>query len=189
MFERTIRLENGAPTANCETYDTLGPYTLMRNADLETAMKKLYPDTFYVYGTKGKSRAIVRSVVFGLDDCRTNIFAFCLDKKFLTGIGHPLFCTDKNIDLLRGDNYGVEESAIAAYISKSPGDYTDSIAFKVSGNEGKFYFAYSDDFLWGKKSDESKCKFPARSIYLLDGKNGVHQYWAEGLDLFGVGCD
>jgi len=189
IFDRMIHVENGAPAPDCEIFDTTGAYKLMRNEKLESAIKKRYSQEFYIYGTQGSTKASVKNIVFGLDECRSNIFAFCLDKASLVSIGHPLFCTDKKIDLRRGNNYGSAERAIGAWLSKIPADYDDSIKFKVLGNAGDFYFTYSDDFLWGKGPDGSKCKYPARSIYVVDGNNNVHQYWVEVLDLFGIGCD
>jgi hypothetical protein len=188
IFDQTIHMDNGAP-AGCEIYDTTGAYQLMRSGKLESAIKKHYPGKFYIYGTQGKATAAVKSIVFGLDDCRSNLFAFCLDNSDLTSIGHPLFCSYKNIDLQRADNYNSIEKTIGAWLSREPGDYDDSIKLKVVGNTGNFYFTYNDDFLWGKNPDGSKCKFPTRSIYVVDGNNHVRRYWAEDLDLFGVGCD
>jgi len=189
IFGQMIHLDNGAPTPYCEIYDTTGAYMLMRSEMLESVAKKRYPEEFYVYGTRGKTKAAVKAVLFTSDDCRTNVFAFCLDKANLTSIGHPLFCTDKKIDLRWGNNYDTAERAIGSWLSRTPADYDDSIKLKVVGNAGNFYFTYNDDFLWGKGPDGSKCKFPTRSIYTVDGNNNVRRYWAEDLDLFGIGCD
>lgn len=81
-----------------KVYDTLGPYQLMRSATLEAAVKKHYEPEFFVYGTKGKAKAVVKAVSFGLDECRTNILAFCLDDASLASIGHPVFCSAMNIE-------------------------------------------------------------------------------------------
>ncbi len=104
-------------------------------------------------------------------------------------IGHPIFCSEKLIDLKYSNDYGRIERNIENYLSKAPADYKDSITVKVLGNADNFYFAYNDDFLWGQKPDEAKCKFPTRSIYIIDKKNSISRFWTEGLDLFGIPCD
>ena len=169
-------------------YDTLGAYKLLKNDLLETMIKKSFNPEYYVYGTRGKVKAKVNDVVFGLDECRTNFCAFCIDKADIASIGYPLFCSNKLLDLHYSNNYGNIEKAIDSFLSKTPGDYSDSIRVKVFANTGNFYFTYSDDFLWGIKPTETKCKFPARCIFKID-RNGTSRFWAKGLDLFGIPCD
>ena len=152
---------------NHKLYDTLGAYKLLKNDRLETKIK---------------------NIVFGLDECRTNFCAFCLDNSDLISIGHPIFCSDKLVDLRYSNDYGNIEKNINSFLSKTPSDYSDSISIKVLGNVDNFYFTYNDDFLWGLKPSETKCKFPARAIYRIDG-NSISRFWAEGLDLFGIPCD
>jgi hypothetical protein len=175
-------------TPDCKVYDTSGPYKLIRSEKLESEIGKHYDKEFYVYGTKGNTKAAIKAIVFGLDECRTNIIAFCLDDAGLASVGHPIFCSDKKIDLSYSNKYDNIERSIGYYLSKMPSDYNDSIKLKVMGNAGNFYFTYNDDFLWGRMK-ESKCKFPARGIYMIDNNNNVSRYWAEDLDLFGIPCD
>lgn len=170
-------------------YDTLGPYQLIRSATLEAAVKKHYDPELYVYGTKGKTKAAVKAVVFGLDECWTNILAFCLNNADLASVGHPIFCSNRNIDLRYSNTYGRMESTIRSYLARTPSDYDDSIPLKVMANAGDFYFTYDDDFGWGQREKEGKCKFPARAVYRIDKNRNVSCYWSEMLDLFGIPCD
>lgn len=170
-------------------YDTSGVYRLMKSDKLETEIKKYFNKEFYIYGTRGHAKTTIKDIVFGLDECRTNIFAFCIDKTSIRSVGHPIFCSDKLIDLTYENDYSNIEREIENYLSKTPADYSDSIKVKVLGNAGNFYFTYNDDFLWGQKPDDAKCKFPTRSIYRMDENNNISRFWAEDLDLFGIPCD
>jgi hypothetical protein len=58
---------------NHKLYDTLGAYKLIRAEQLETVIKKSFNGEYYIYGTLGRVKAKVKDVVFGLDECRTNI--------------------------------------------------------------------------------------------------------------------
>jgi hypothetical protein len=190
VFDRLVRIDSGGvcDMPDCAVYDSSGPYKLVHSGGLETELRKRFGGEFYVYGTKGSVKAGVRSVVFGLDECRTNILAFCLDSSAVASIGHPVFCSDREVDLRRSNDYGRVERGIDAWRSRTPADYTDSIKLKVLGNMGNFYFTYDDDFLWGQKETEAKCKFPARGIFKVEG-DSVSKWWSEGLDLFGIPCD
>jgi hypothetical protein len=169
-------------------YDNTGPYKLMKSDKFEKAAAKYFDREFYIYGTTGHVKTRVKDIVIGLDQCMTNIFAFCLDKSKLKSIGHPVFCSDKLIDLTYSKEDG-SKTKVDDQPSQIQGDYTDSVETKVLGNVGDFYFAYSDDFLWGKNPKKSKSKFPTRWLYLSDTKSSVVNYWDEGLDLFGIPCD
>jgi hypothetical protein len=190
IFDGIIHADSsGSYGPDGKVYDTLGPYQLMQSATLEAAVKKHFDPDLYVYGTKGKIKANIRAVVFGLDECRTNILAFCLDDANLATIGHPIFCSNKNIDLRYSNAYDKMESTLRSYLARTPSDYDDSIPLKVMANAGDFYFTYSDDFAWGQRLKETQCKFPARGIYRIDQNNNVSSYWLEDLDLFGIPCD
>jgi len=190
VFQRLVRIDSGGVcnTPDCGVYDSSGPYRLVHSGGLETELRKRFGGEFYVYGTKGDVKAAVRSVVVGLDECRTNILAFCLDSSAVAAIGHPVFCSDSEVNLQRSASYGAVEKSIGAWRSRRPADYSDSIKLKVLGNMGNFYFTYDDDFLWGQKETEAKCKFPARGIFKVEG-DSVSNWWSEGLDLFGIPCD
>ncbi len=174
---------------NCKIYDTLGAYRLIKSDKLETEIKKYFNKEFYIYGTQGNAKTKIKDIVFGLDDCRTNIFAFCIDNSNIKSIGHPIFCSDKLIDIKYLNDYSNIERNIENYLSKIPSDYNDSIKVKVLGNVDNFYFTYNDDFLWGQNPNKTKCKFPTRSIYIIGKKNNISRFWTEGLDLFGIPCD
>jgi len=192
IFGRIIQMDSGSMTScmpDCSVYDSSGAYALVYSDKLATEIGKHFGKEYYVYGTQGSAKAAVRTIVFGLDECRTNIFTFCLDSASLTAIGHPVFCSDREIDLQHSNDYERAATAIGAYLAKEPADYDDSIKLKVLGNTGNYYFTYNDDFLWWRKGKEAKCKFPARCIYKVDDSNKVSRYWGDGLDLFGVGCD
>lgn len=170
-------------------FDSAGHYQLIKSNKLEAAFRKYFDREFYVYGTEGYAKAKVKDIVYGLDECRSNIFAFCFDKRSLRSVGHPVFCSDKLIDLTCGNDYSKIEKDILNYDEHHKGDYSDSIKTKVLGNVGEFYFTYNDDFLWKQKNGKSKCWFPARSIYWVDAKGSVDYFWGEGLDMFGIPCD
>lgn len=193
LFDQVLHLDSTYSVSeipkNCKIYDALGAYRLIKSDKLETEILKYFNREFYVYGTHGNAKAKIKDIVFGLDECRTNIFAFCLDNSNIKSIGHPIFCSEKLIDLKYLNDYDGIERNIENYLSKNPGDYNDSISVRVLGNVDNFYFTYNDDFLWGQKPDKAKCKFPARSIYIIDKNNKISRYWAEDLDLFGIPCD
>jgi hypothetical protein len=170
-------------------YDSTGIYKLVKSSKLETAFKTYFDRELYVYGTNGYVKTKVKDIAYGLDECISNIFAFCFDKRIIASIGHPVFCSDKMIDLIYAKDYSKIEKSIQDYVSRRPGDYSDSIKAKVLGNVGDFYFTYNDDFLWNRKGDKSKCKFPARQVYWVDAKSSVDCFWTDGLDLFGIPCD
>jgi len=179
---------NGIPKGHT-MYDSAGHYKLLKSSKLEAAFRTYFDHEFYVYGTEGYTKTKVKDIVYGLDECMSNIFAFCFDKRSLKTIGHPVFCSDKFIDLACGKDYTKIERSVEDYLSHHPGDYSDSIKTKVLGNVGDFYFTYNDDFLWGQKSKKSKCKFPSRNVYWVDTKSSVDYFWGDGLDLFGIPCD
>jgi len=190
VFDRLVRIDSGGVcnTPDCSVYDSTGPYTLVHSGGLETELRKRFAGEFYVYGTHGVAKAGVKTIVFGLDECRTNILALCLDSAVVASIGHPVFCSDRSVDLQRSGSYAVAEKKIEAWRSRMPSDYTDSIKVRVLANMGDYYFTYDDDFLWGQKEVESKCRFPARGIFRVVG-DSVSSRWMEGLDLFGIACD
>jgi hypothetical protein len=189
VFDRIVHIDSSGvcDMPDCRVYDSSGAYNLVQNDRLTAELRKRFDKEYFIYGTQGSTKASIRSVVFGLDQCRTNIVAFCLDS--LSSIGHPVFCSDKKIDLQYAKDYGAVEKNIESWLSKQPADYKDSIQEKVLGNAGSYYFTYNDDFLWGKKEEDAKCKFPARSIYKISGADSVSLFWSDGLDLFGIPCD
>lgn len=170
-------------------YDSTGVYKLVKSKKLEEAFKPYFDRELYVYGTTGYVKTKVKDVVYGLDECISNVFAFCFDKRSIASIGHPLFCSDKLVDLNYAKEYNKIEQSIQTYEAKQPDDYSDSTKTKVFAHIGDFYFTYHDDFEVKRKGQKSKCKFPARSIYWVDAKSSVDCFWATGLDWFGIPCD
>ena len=170
-------------------FDTTGVYKRVKSSKLEAAFKTYFDRELYVYGTDGYVKTKVKDIVYGLDECRSNIFAFCFDKRSLRTVGHPVFCSDKFIDYTCGKDYSKIEASILNYEARHKGDYTDSTKTKVLANVGDFYFTYNDDFLWGQKDKRSKCNFPGRNVYWTDGKGSVDCFWYNWLDLFGIPCD
>jgi hypothetical protein len=170
-------------------YDTTGIYKLVKSNKLETAFRKYFDSDLYVYGTNGYAKTKVKDIVYGLDECISNVFAFCFDKRSIAAIGHPLFCSDKLIDLNYAKEYNKIEQSIHSYEAKQKDDYTDSIKTKVFAHVGDFYFTYHDDFTIEHKTHKSKCKFPGRSVYWVDAKSSVDCFWTTGLDWFGIPCD
>jgi hypothetical protein len=171
-----------------KVYDTTGVFKLIRNETLEKEARCYFDTAFYVYGTNGYARSRIKNIAIGLDECITNVFAFCLDNASLKSIGHPLFCSTKLLPIHYGKDYSKMEKSMDSYYIAS-GDYADSVQTKIMGNVGNFYFYYHDDFSWEPKSSTSKCKFPGRGIRLIDNKR-VSQFWmSDFIDLFGIECD
>lgn len=176
---------------NFKYYDTLGPYKLIRNKTLEKEVKKIIEKSYYVYGTKGFSKVTINHVVMGLDECRTNFIAFPIENFDTAKNGKPIFCSKQLLNINYQKSYSdIQQKVLAFYNKESKGyDYTDEIKPTVFANIGSAYFAYHDDFIWGKNLEKSKCKFPARTIYIVNKDNPIKKFWVDGLDLFGIPCD
>jgi hypothetical protein len=157
---------------------------------LETEIKKVIKEQYYVYGTKGFSQMKVKDIVCGLDECRTNIIAFTIENYDTIKNGKPIFCSSQLLNLNYGEEYSEIEQKIEQFNNRKIYDYTDSISTKVFANSGSTYFSYRDDFEWGTHPTTSKCKFPTRSIYKIGDEDiDVELFWGDGLDLFGIPCD
>ena len=105
---------NGMPKAHT-LYDSTGFYKLMKSSKLDAAFRKYFDRRFNVYGTNGFVKTKVKDIVYGLDQCVSNIFAFCFDKRIIGSIGHPVFCSDKLIDLNCAKDYSKVEKSIQDY--------------------------------------------------------------------------
>lgn len=176
---------------NFEYYDTLGSYKLIRNKTLENQIKKIIETSYYVYGTKGFAKMDIKDVVCGLDECRTNIIAFPIENFDTTKNGRPVLCSKQLLKINYQKSYFDIEKKIQEFNEKESEnyDYKDNIKIKVFANIGDTYFTYSDDFIWGKYPDKSKCDFPGRAIYIVKKDKPIERLWADGLDLFGIPCD
>jgi hypothetical protein len=176
---------------NFEYYDTLGSYKLIKSKKLENEIKKIVEKSYYVYGTRGFSEVTINNVVVGLDECRTSIIAFPIQNFDTIKNGKPIFCSKQLLKIEYQKSYFETQYKIRQYEDKESinYDYKDNIKTKVFANIGDAYFAYNDDFLWGKYPDKSKCKFPGRSIYIVKKDKPIKKFWVDGLDLFGISCD
>ena len=170
----------------CKLYDTTGLYRLFKSDVFQQKVKQYFDKEYYIYGTRGFIKLKYQDIVIGLDECRTNFFAFCFDKSKIESVGHPLFCSTTKINLIIKDSNQLEIK-LNKYLTTIPSDYDDGIKIKILGNNGKYFFTYSDDFLWGNAST-FKCQFPARSVYIIDSES-IKIKWASSLDLFGIPCD
>jgi hypothetical protein len=178
----------GAPK-NCSYYDTLGEYQLLKSDKFETKIKRILNESYYIYGTKGIGKFKIKNVVFGLDECRTSIYAFTFDGFDTVLYGHPIICSPLYYELNYSKQYIVVEKKLASYSQKQVRDYSDNIPERVFANLGSIYFSYNDDFLWGKIPNLRKCQFPRRAIFTLNDDDTIVNLWSEGLDLFGIPCD
>lgn len=185
----SIGLLSEPPPTTCAYFDTTGTYKLLKSKKLEKRLKPYFNNEFYIYGTHGVAKTTITDIVFGLDECITSIYAFCIDKSKIKDIGHPLICSRKLFDLKFDSSYkNIEKDIERLHASEKP-EYGDSVKITVFGNVNNKYFAYSDDFLWGQNSNQNKCFFPSRIILTADKNGTLKRYWANGLDLFGIACD
>lgn len=174
-----------------EYYDTLGIVQLIKSKALEKEIKKIIEPKYYVYGTKGFSEVTVDEVVCRIDDCRENFIGLTIKNFDTSKNGKPLLCSIKPLKLTYGKNYfavqreiqKIDDSLVYRYFD------TDPTKVKVFANNGPAYFTYNDDFLWGKNSKLSKCKFPERRVLVQQKNNKFNTILLGGLDLYGLSCD
>lgn len=185
QFDKSIQVRG------VQIVDTLGVYNLIYNAKVENEMKPLVDKEFYIYGTKGIETHQPQKVIMGLDECKTNIFAFTIDKFDSNKNGKPIFASDKKIDLVFSQNYKSVERKINDYYNNIEADYRDNIPTKVYANLGNLYFTYTDDFKWRDtfSFDNTECFFPSRAIFRLEKDGTITPLWEDSLDLFGIPCD
>ncbi|OXA92846.1 hypothetical protein [Flavobacterium hercynium] len=176
---------------NFEYYDTLGSFRLIRNKTLEREIKKIADKNYYVYGTKGFSKITINKVVCGLDECRTNIIAFPIENFDTAKYGKPLFCSPQLLKINYKKSYSDIQKKIREFNEEETKnyDYKDDMKTNVFANLGDVYFTYKDDFMWGIDSENSKCKFPERAIYIVKKDKSIKKFWVNDLDLFGIPCD
>ena len=166
-------------------YDTSGYYDLVKNDRLEKEAKKYYSSGFYVYGTKGYAKASVKNIVCGMDECATNVFAFCFDNAALASIGQPVFCSNKLLELNYASDFKPLEKKLSNYFIASGTYNLDSTKLKVLGNAGSLYFIYYDDYSWGKRSHITSVEYPYRGVWWLE-KRQIAPFWNSRLVLI---CD
>ncbi|RKR05683.1 hypothetical protein C8C83_5034 [Flavobacterium sp. 90] len=174
-----------------EYYDTLGIVQLIKSKELEKEIKKIIEPKYYVYGTKGFAEVTVDEVVCRIDDCRENFIGLTFKNFDTAKNGKPLLCSIKPLKLTYGKNYFAVQNKIQKMDDSLVYRYsdTDPTRVKVFANIGPAYFVYNDDFLWGKNSKLSKCKFPERRALIQQKKNEFKTILLGGLDLYGLSCD
>lgn len=185
------QFDESIPVRGVEIVDNTGVYSLLYNKKVENEMMPQMNKEFYIYGTKGIEVRQPQKVVFGLDECKTNIFAFTIDKFDSNKNGKPIFASDKKIDLVFGKSYQSVESKINDFYNDIEADYRDNTPTKVYANVGNLYFAYTDDFKWRDtfSFDNTECFFPSRAIFRLEKDGTITPVWENSLDLFGIPCD
>lgn len=181
--------ENRIPD-NMAYRDTTGIFRIVYNKKVEEAIKPLLQNEFFVYGTKGVERRTTKDVFFSLDECRTNFFAFTLDGFDKSKCGYPVLASDRELNLVYGEDYTPIEDKINEYYSQSELDYRDNTSIKVYAHLNNFYFTYNDDFNWNAKDGKDPaCLFPDRAVFVLNDDGTVELFWYDGLDLYGIACD
>lgn len=185
------QFDESIPIKGVEIIDTTGVYSLLYNKKVESEMMSEMNHEFYIYGTKGFEILKPQKFVFGLDECKTNIFAFIIDKLDSNKSGVPIIASDKKLDVIYGKNYQGIERKINSYYNNIEADYQDNIPTKVYANIGNLYFTYTDDFKWRDtfNFDNTECFFPSRAIFRLEKDGTVTPIWEDSLDLFGIPCD
>ncbi|PXV63171.1 hypothetical protein CLV62_11553 [Dysgonomonas alginatilytica] len=185
------QFDEAVPVKGVQIVDSTGVYSLLYNERVEKEMKPLLDKDFYIYGTKGFEIQKPQKVVLGLDECKTNIFAFTIDRFDSNKNGKPIFASDKKINLVFGTNYKQIEAKINDHYSNIQSDYADNIPTKVYANIDNLYFVYTDDFKWRDtfSFETTECFFPSRAIFRLEKDGTVTPIWEDGLDLFGIPCD
>lgn len=172
-------------------YDSTPTYRFFANNELQTKIRPLLNNTYYVYGTKGGRSVSIDRVLFGLEECRTNIFAFTIPEYNISKYGNPLIASEKELDLIYSDNFDEIEDKVNEYYKNLNYDYTDNIKYKVFARSGDMYFVYSDNFEWKShfESGVNECLFPSRAIFRLESDGKVKPIWKDELDLLGIPCD
>lgn len=176
---------------NISYKDTTGIFRIVYNKKVEAGIKPLLRSEYFIYGTKGVESKSTKEVLFSLDECRTNFFAFTIENFDKNKCGHPLFASDRKLDLVYGDDYKSIEDKINEFYSQSEADYKDNIAAKVYAHSGNMYFTYNDDFGWNAKyrGKDPECLYPDRAIFMLNDDGTVELFWYDSLDLYGISCD
>ncbi|WP_426667707.1 hypothetical protein ACPPVU_16920 [Mucilaginibacter sp. McL0603] len=169
--------------------DSSGHYVIHYSKGLfNTILNNDTSRTFYIYCTKGMTRATVENVLFGTTDCNT-VLILKLSKIDTLRFGYPLIASKKLHEFIFTTSKGIQKGLVKyeAILNKTT-DYKDSIISKQFAYNSQLFFAYSDDFKWFGTNKESKCLFPTRSVFRISG-NSAKVVWVDDLDLFGIPCD
>jgi cell division protein FtsL len=169
--------------------DKTGSYNIFYSNKLSKSI--LENDTsreFFIYCTRGTTKAKIEKVLYGSTDC-TAILILKLSKIDTQLFGHPLIASKKRFDLIYKENRNLQNGLEKyQYIWDKKSDYKDSIIAKQFASNSKLFLAYSDDFNWFASQNKSKCLFPSRMVFKLNGKSAKLE-WIKDLDLFGIPCD
>lgn len=187
----SLLYENRALPHYIQFYDTTAVYDLFQNKTLDNQIRPFIAKEYYVYGTKGLQKMAVKDIVFGLDECKTNIFAFTIPGFNTSQNGHPLIASTQELDLVYAEDFVAIEAKINQYYTSLKYDYADQIGHKVFARQGDLYYVYADDFKWKSffEYGVTECFFPSRAIFKLEADGKVKPIWQDGLDLFGIPCD
>jgi hypothetical protein len=175
---------------NSTIIDTVGTFKILKSDKLEKEIKKHLKTEYYLYGTKGYTKINIEEVFFTTDECISNLIAVKISKYDESEIGHPLFCSENQINVEFKNVYEEQNKLVNDYLNSEPVDYSNpKNSVKGYGNIGTNYFFFEDDFKWRKEKLESKINFPSRLIYKIDKNKKVEHIWSKSLDLFGIPCD
>lgn len=184
--------DNPIRLINSTYIDTSGQFNIFRSEKLEKRIKEKLKPSYYVYGTKGFTKANLGDVYFTVDECLSNIIAVKLNNYDRKKYGNALFCSEKPLNLIYGKGYGNIEKIIHGHEKELclKADYCNKPnCSKVIANIGSNYFTYEDDFNWKIDFDRDDINFPSRVIYNIDEKGRVNSVWGKCLDLLGIPCD
>lgn len=192
--EDTLYVYEGFPIQliNSTYVDTTGQFNIFRNLKIEKRIKEKLKPSYYVYGTKGYTKATLGEVYFTVDECLSNIIAVRLNNYDREKYGNPLFCSEERLDIIYGKTYTKVEKAINQYdkIQNRLADYSNKPnCNKVVANVGSNYFTYEDDFNWKKDFSRNDINFPGRALYTLNENGKISCNWGYSLDLLGIPCD
>jgi hypothetical protein len=168
--------------------DTLSPFILKKSYKLADAI--FNNDTtrfFYIYCTKGVTISKIKDVLYNYEECSA-LLVLELTPINKAKYGEALIASKQLIDLKYTTlNHFQEDLMVYGRFLKDKSDYKDAIMPMQFAYNDAYFFVYNDDFNWQNRTDK-KCLFPSRQIFKKEG-NRVKRIWAQGLDLFGIGCD
>lgn len=169
--------------------DKTGNYNILFSKKLsQSILKNDTSREFFIYCTKGLTKAKIEQVLYGTTDC-TSVLILKLSKIDTQVYGYPVIASKKRYNLLYKVNPDFQKG-LENYqnILNKKSDYKDSIISKQFAFNSNLYLAYSDDFKWFATNNRSKCLFPSRMVLTIKGKSAKVD-WVDDLDLFGIPCD
>lgn len=170
--------------------DSTSSFNIEYSKDLENIIKTNDSTRdFYIYGTKGVTKAIIKKVLYISTDCSGFLILQLSDIDTLK-YGTPLIASKIKLNLnYKNDQVLQKKIEKLTKTERAESDYKDSIEPKQFAYNKNICLTYSDDLQWFLKSDNPKRSlFPDRRIFKID-KNKFEPLWAMDLDLFGIPCD